>query len=197
MDKRKTTGLLIFFGLMILSMLIFFMWFGNSTEENHNTGAETQKYAKQIGETDKKSSKEAENIIEHIRENNGFADQDMKVVTQAIYAICSGNDEKDSISYDNEVRRFHDVSLLFYLSDILTDKTLKNTDVYKCVNEVRNFMIDKMDDADKRVEAGEEKIAISEMESEISEMTKSIAADKQKNSRIYTEAVENAALERK
>ena len=58
-------------------------------------------------------------------------------------------------------------------------------------------MIDKMDDADKRVEAGEEKIAISEMESEISEMTKSIAADKQKNSRIYTEAVENAALERK
>ena len=149
-----------------------------------------------------KAEKKAKEMISSIRANKGFTDADMNTVSDAVDALCMDLSRKKEISYDDEIGRLYNISLLFYMpeavvnSDDLSDqaRALQRTEVYRVANEVHSFMVNSMRNIDERIDPESREKITSEIEAELGKMTEGIAADKQKALREYTEALERAVL---
>lgn len=203
MKKKMPAGLIAFFAVVVIGMLVFSIWSGRGAgEKNAGDADEEQQYAKLISENEMKAEKKANEIISSIRSNKGFTDADMNTVSDAVDALCMDLSSKKEISYDDEIGRLYNISLLFYMpeavvnSDDLSDqaRALQRTEVYRVANEVHSFMVNSMRNIDERIDSESREKVTSEIEAELGKMTEGIAADKQKALREYTEALERAVL---
>ena len=203
MKKKMPAGLIAFFAIVVIGMLVFSIWSGRGAgEKNAGDADEEQQYAKSISENEMKAEKKAKEMISSIRANKGFTDADMNTVSDAVDALCMDLSSKKGISYDDEIGRLYNISLLFYMpeavvnSDDLSDqaRALQRTEVYRVANEVHSFMVNSMRNIDERIDPESREKITSEIEAEIGKMTEGIAADKQKALREYTEALERAVL---
>lgn len=203
MKKKMPAGLIAFFAIVVIGMLVFSIWSGRGTgEESTGDADEEQQYAKLISENEMKAEKKTNEIISSIRSNKGFTDADMNTVSDAVDALCMDLSSKKEISYDDEIGRLYNISLLFYMpeavvnSDDLSDqaRALQRTEVYRVANEVHSFMVNSMRNIDERIDPESREKITSEIEAELGKMTEGIAADKQKALREYTEALERAVL---
>ena len=203
MKKKMPAGLIAFFAVVVIGMLVFSIWSGRGAgEKNAGDADEEQQYAKSISENEMKAEKKAKEMISSIRANKGFTDADMNTVSDAVDALCMDLSSKKEISYDDEIGRLYNISLLFYMpeavvnSDDLSDqaRALQRTEVYRVANEVHSFMVNSMRNIDERIDPESREKITSEIEAELGKMTEGIAADKQKALREYTEALERAVL---
>lgn len=203
MKKKMPAGLIAFFAVVVIGMLVFSIWSGRGAgEKNAGDADEEQQYVKLISENEMKAEKKANEIISSIRSNKGFTDADMNTVSDAVDALCMDLSSKKEISYDDEIGRLYNISLLFYMpeavvnSDDLSDqaRALQRTEVYRVANEVHSFMVNSMRNIDERIDPESREKITSEIEAELGKMTEGIAADKQKALREYTEALERAVL---
>ena len=203
MKKKMPAGLIAFFAVVVIGMLVFSIWSGRGAgEKNAGDADEEQQYAKSISENEMKAEKKAKEMISSIRANKGFTDADMNTVSDAVDALCMDLSRKKEISYDDEIGRLYNISLLFYMpeavvnSDDLSDqaRALQRTEVYRVANEVHSFMVNSMRNIDERIDPESREKITSEIEAELGKMTEGIAADKQKALREYTEALERAVL---
>ena len=203
MKKKMPAGLIAFFAVVVIGMLVFSIWSGRGAgEENAGDADEEQQYVKLISENEMKAEKKANEIISSIRSNKGFTDADINTVSDAVDALCMDLSSKKEISYDDEIGRLYNISLLFYMpeavvnSDDLSDqaRALQRTEVYRVANEVHSFMVNSMRNIDERIDPESREKITSEIEAELGKMTEGIAADKQKALREYTEALERAVL---
>lgn len=203
MKKKMPAGLIAFFAVMVIGMLIFSIWFGRGAGEGNDSAADgEQKYAELMSKNEKKAEKKANEIISSIRDSKGFTDKDKDTVSDAVDALCMDLSSKKEISYDDEIERLYSISLLFYMSDIIvnTDKpsdqarALQKTEIYKVADETRSLIINSLQNIDARLDTGSREKVTSEIEAAIVRMTEDIAADKEKALREYTDALEGAVL---
>lgn len=203
MKKKMPAGLIAFFAVVVIGMLVFSIWSGRGAgEENTGDADKEQKYAKSMSENEMKAEKEADEIIGSIRNNKGFTDADMSTVSDAVDALCMDLSSKKEISYDDEIGRLYNISLLFYMPEAVVNsedlpdqaRTLQRTEIYKVANEVHSFMINSMRNIDERIDPESREKVTSEIEEEIGKLTEGIAADKDKALREYTDALEGAVL---
>lgn len=203
MKKKMPAGLIAFFAVMVIGMLIFSIWSGRGAGEGNDSAADgEQKYAELMSKNEKKAEKKANEIISSIRDSKGFTDKDKDTVSDAVDALCMDLSSKKEISYDDEIERLYSISLLFYMSDIIvnTDKpsdqarALQKTEIYKVADETRSLIINSLQNIDARLDTGSREKVTSEIEAAIVRMTEDIAADKEKALREYTDALEGAVL---
>lgn len=203
MKKKMPAGLIAFFAVVVIGMLVFSIWSGRGAgEKNAGDADEEQQYAKLISENEMKAEKKANEIISSIRSNKGFTDADMNTVSDAVDALCMDLSSKKEISYDDEIGRLYNISLLFYMPEAVVNRddlsdqarALQRTEVYRVANEVHSFMVNSMRNIDERIDPESREKITSEIEAELGKMTEGIAADKQKALREYTEALERAVL---
>lgn len=203
MKKKMPAGLIAFFAVVVIGMLVFSIWSGRGAgEESTGDADKEQQYAKSMSENEMKAEKKANEIVDSIRANKGFTDEDMNTVSDAMDALCMDLSSKKEISYDDEIGRLYNISLLFYMPEAVVNgedlpdqaRTLRRTEIYKVVNEVHSFMINSMRNIDERTDPESREKVTSDIEAEIGKLTEGIAADKQKALREYTDALEGAVL---
>ena len=203
MKKKMPAGLIAFFAVVVIGMLVFSIWSGRGAgEEGTGDADKEQQYAKSMSENEMKAEKKANEIIDSIRDNKGFTDADMNTVNDAVDALCMDLSSKKEISYDDEIGRLYNISLLFYMpeavvnSDDLSDqaRALQRTEIYKVADELHTFIVNSLQNIDERIDPESREKVTSEIEAEIGKLTEGIAADKQKALREYTEALEGAVL---
>lgn len=203
MKKKMPAGLIAFFAVVVIGMLVFSIWSGRGAGEESNGDADKeQQYAKLISENEMKAEKKANEIIASIRANKGSTDTDMSTVSDAVDALCKNLSSKNEISYDDEIERLYSISLIFYMSDVIvnTDKSsdltraLQRTEIYKVADELHTFIVNSLQNIDEQIDPESRDKVTSEIEAEIRKLTEGVAADKQKALREYTEALEGAVL---
>ena len=203
MKKKMPAGLIAFFAVVVIGMLVFSIWSGRGAgEESTGDADKEQQYAKSMSENERKAEKKANEIISSIRSNKGFTDADMNTVNDAVDALCMDLSSKKEISYDDEIERLYSISLIFYMYDAIvnTDKSsdltraLQRTEIYKVADELHTFIVNSLQNIDERIDPESREKVTSEIEAEIGKLTEGIAADKQKALREYTEALEGAVL---
>lgn len=203
MSKKRATGLIVFFGIVAAGMLLFCLWFNGDADDSDSGTLETdQKYAEQICELEKRAESEAVNIVDRIKETRGFTDNDVKTVSEAMDELCMDSDNKKKVSFDDEIQRLYNISLIFYISDVILNKgsssdadmKLKNTEVCRIASEAHTFMTDRMIDADEQISNGRAEEIVSDIESGMKKLADDLAVNKQEELSKYMESVENAVL---